>query len=497
MKLFKRIAAIVLAATLILAMGIPAMAGETPATDGKITVTSPAGIASDANNIYSLYKVFDAETDGKNYAYKRTGSHTDVPAGFVLDDAGNVFFASTTAVEGSEPFKVMIGGVATPLWNKKELTQADIDAIATYIASDTAIATKTVTGPQKPVVFDGLTYGYYFVTTTTGSLVVIDSTKPAVAVDDKNTVPGLDKKIKATDATAEDMEGAILDEDGKNALAQVGRVVKYNATITVGKGAIGYVFHDKMGTGLELYTEDGYEISAEAVLPANSDYTLPNPFYTVKATPDSGDTITITFVDGLPEGTKITVTYYAKVTSDALTIDTGKNTARVNYGDSNSNNHTPDSSTNVYNAKLTIVKSDGSGNPVEGAGFVIKNSDDKYYYFIANPMSVEWVDTIDQATEHTSNASGVVDPFTGLVDGVYTLIEKTVPSGYNKAADYKFTIAQNSAETNLNVSTSVINNKGQELPSTGGIGTTIFYVVGAMLVLGSGVILVSKRRMSR
>ena len=91
----------------------------------------------------------------------------------------------------------------------------------------------------------------------------------------------------------------------------------------------------------------------------------------------------------------------------------------------------------------------------------------------------------------------MVESFTGLVDGTYTLVEKTVPSGYNKAADSTFTIAASDyTSDNLVQTAEVINNSGAELPSTGGICTTIFYIIGAILVIGAGVLLVTRRRMN-
>jgi len=87
--------------------------------------------------------------------------------------------------------------------------------------------------------------------------------------------------------------------------------------------------------------------------------------------------------------------------------------------------------------------------------------------------------------------------FKGLADGTYTLEESTVPSGYNKAADQTITIAKDDyTAANLEQTAEVINLSGSELPSTGGIGTTMFYVIGAILVIGAGVVLVTRRRMS-
>ena len=85
----------------------------------------------------------------------------------------------------------------------------------------------------------------------------------------------------------------------------------------------------------------------------------------------------------------------------------------------------------------------------------------------------------------------------GSSDGTYTLIEKVVPSGYNKADDETITIEQGNYEaSNLKQEATVTNQSGSVLPSTGGIGTTIFYIIGAILVIGAGVVLVTRRRMN-
>ena len=124
----------------------------------------------------------------------------------------------------------------------------------------------------------------------------------------------------------------------------------------------------------------------------------------------------------------------------------------------------------------------------------------------------------------TSDADGKIN-FKGLGAGTYTLTEVVTPTGYNTADPITFTIEitvpetistgteaatysvkdisptgttiglnGNDAKTGI-YETNVIDKSGTELPSTGGIGTTIFYVVGTLLVIGAGVVLVTRRRM--
>lgn len=455
--------------------------GESASTAaGKITVTPPDNTTGDSSNTYVLYKVFDAVTDGTAYTYKLTGEHTAAPAGFILDDAGNIYLAEEAAAGTEGAFTVKVGGVDKIIKNKTALSETDIATIAAYVTNADKVAEKTVTG-TTPAEFTNLADGYYYVKSTTGALVVIDSTQPAVSIKDKNTVPELDKKI--TGATS-------YDEDGKKALAQVGTTVNYSSTIKVGKGAINYVYHDKMDAGLTYNNDVKVFIGENEVAATN--YTLDTA---------DGDTFTVNFkneyIKTLEVGTVLTIKYSAVVNNDAVTVEPLKNTAKVNYGDEGSNNHTPDSEADVYEAKFTVTKKDGAGAALEGAGFVIKNVDGKFYKLEKGEgtAKITWVDSINDADEHFSDDKGAVPAFTGLANGEYTLVEKTVPTGYNGAADSKFTIKEHEYEaTNLEQTAEVVNNQGTELPSTGGIGTTIFYVVGGLLLVGAAIVLVARRK---
>lgn len=491
MKKFRKLFAVLTASALVGAMSFTTMAATINPNDtfigsgsASIQVNLPAlPEGSTATNTYKVYRVFDATSDGENthISYKLNANHAadkTVPAGFTVDDVGNVRYHDPDATA---------------------LTDADIKAIKGYVTEADLVATVTTAAGEEYFRLENLPYGYYYISTTTGTLVTVDSTNPNVTVQDKNEVPTLDKKITGVTAGS-------LDANGKKALAQVGTTVNYKATITIGKAAEGYVFHDDMSSGLALVTDsikvdDNDDDVAKPVV--DTDYTL--------STNTADDTIYIefddTYIGKLAKGTVITVSYDATVTSDALTYNSedGKNTASLDYAHSTGISSTPIKETEVHNAKLTVTKNQPDPNdkektiPLAGAGFVIKNEAGKYYKYTkdakTNEASVTWVDDINNATEQVSDEHGNVPAFTGLANGKYTLVEKTTPSGYNTAIDQGFTITAGDYEvTNLEQTATVTNVKGLELPSTGGMGTVAFAVVGLIVMAGAAITLIIKKR---
>mgnify|MGYP004634190605 CR=1 FL=1 len=484
MKKFRKLFAVLTASALVGAMSFTTMAAAdiAPTTfagsgSASIKVNLPAlPEGSTATNTYKVYRVFDATSDGENtnISYKLNANHTTAPAGFSVDEGGNVKYHDSEATT---------------------LSQDDINAIKAYVTDKDIVATVTTTATDKEFTLSNLPYGYYYISTTTGTLVTVDSTNPSVTVQDKNEVPTLDKKITGvTDGK--------LDDDGKKALAQVGTTVNYEATITIGKGAEGYVFHDDMGAGLKLVTGSIVVDDNDDKVPASDiNYTL--------STNTKDDTIYIefddTYIGKLAERTVITISYDATVTSDALTFQSvdGKNTASLDYGHSTGTNSTPTKETEVHNAKLTVTKVEpveGSTmeyKPLAGAGFVLKNAAGKFYQkdTSTGKLIVNWVDAEKDATELLTTDTSNILEFTGLPNGTYILIEKTTPRGYNQAPNEEFTVAGGDyTKENLEQERRVVNNKGIELPSTGGMGTVAFAVVGLIVMAGAAVTLIIKKR---
>mgnify|MGYP004686166185 FL=1 len=120
-----------------------------------------------------------------------------------------------------------------------------------------------------------------------------------------------------------------------------------------------------------------------------------------------------------------------------------------------------------------------------------------YYKWNETDKKVEWVADMTAADVVKTDNDGAAY-FKGLANGDYYLVETKAPDGYNQLTEpHKVTVAGSSTDTTkLTAIAKVANSTGTELPSTGGMGTTVFYVLGFALVMGAVVLLVTKKRMS-
>ena len=462
MKHLKHILVATLTMFVAFALAIPAFAADT----GSITITLPTQKQAPTEaTTYKIYKVFEATvdaTDNTKVSYTLctgdTLSQAMKDAGFSVDDQGNVT-------------------------GPADLDDAAIAAIAAYVTEADLVDTVVSTVGDTTVTAGNLAFGYYYITTTTGTVVTIDSNNNNPTVEDKNVIPSVVKS-----------PGTEYDAESEKAIAAVGTSQDYTAVITKTKGAYAVKFSDNMTNqtynGDVKVTVDGAEVAAGAT--------------TYSVTGAEGDsTFTVTFVDSyiasLADNTEITLNYSALITSDALSVNPATNKATVESGNGNKSES---KTINTYNAKISVNKLDGDSKPLAGAKFKLKNSEGKYYAGSTTDGDANWTDAGIEVeavevkdTDGTTTKSYTAE-FKGLGAGTYTLEESTVPAGYNKAADQTITITNdNFTATNLEQVSEVTNNKGVELPSTGGIGTTILYIVGGILVVGGCVALVTKRRL--
>ena len=491
MKYMKKFITLLAVLTLALAMAVPAFAASS--SKGTITIDNAV-----TGTTYKAYRIFDLESydTGKNaYSYKLNSAWNGFPEySTTIDD--NTVSASTF-------FSVNSAGYIE--WNgAKKDAGADFAKLAKAFAVEKSIACdKEETASGATVTFTDLTLGYYLVDTSLGSLCSLDTTAPSVTIKEKNSDTTIEKKIVITGITG--------DEKVDSNSAGIGDTVNFKITITVKDGAPkGYVLHDKL-SGL-TFDSDSLKVKVGTrELTANTDYTL-------VANPTDGDSFDVEFKDGtLKTNDVVVVTYSATVAADATIAGAGNtNKAQLAYNGKKST----EEKTTTYVWKLNVHKYalDSKNNEValSGAKFVLyrMDGDTKEYAKLTNGRINGWVTNKgDAAILETSGEGNIL--IEGLNVGTYYLEETEAPAGYNKLAEpieVEITATtsvtsgsetvqyKNSSESSYTKATDatvkVLNKAGTQLPSTGGIGTTLFYVIGGGLMAVAAVLLVTKKRMN-
>ncbi len=450
MKNIKRFASVVMVLMMMLSMMIPAMAAS-------ITITPPTTDGTETGITYTAYKIFDATLSGEtNVAYTIESTS---PYYQTVADSG--YFTLTLSAGSTTTYVVTANATYT----------ADVaNTFADTLKNVTGVAPAgSVTGLKDgKYTISGLEDGYYLVTSSVGTDLILD-TIGDITVATKNEYPSQDKKVEGKD---------------NYTTADMGEILTFTIAVTIPEDAVGeIVVHDTM-TGLEYKSMTVVEgIDAETL---NDD--------------DCSVEFTLS-ADYVAEnkGTTITITYTAK-----LTADVAENVSWIVDETFTSK----EDKVNVYSTDIVINKViKGETIPLADAKFVLKNSEGKFYQK-DDSNNVDWVDDQDEATVVTTGEDGVAK-FENIADGTYSLVETVAPAGYNlltEPVSVTVTAVTNTVkdETTGETTTTVVdiiakveNSSGTELPSTGGIGTTIFYCTGAILALGAFVLLITKKRMSR
>ena len=487
MKYMKKLMTLLAVLTLALAMAVPAFAaGNT----GTITIDNAV-----TGTTYKAYRIFDLEsydTDKNAYSYK-------------LNSAWNGFPTYSTTIDGNtvsatDFFSVNSAGYIEWSDAKKD-AGADFAKLAkAFVDANSIACDKKETASGATVTFTDLTLGYYLVDTSLGSLCSLDTTEPSVTIKEKNSDTTIEKKIVING-----------DEKVDSNSAGIGDTVNFSITITVKDGAPkGYVLHDQL-SGL-TFDPNSLEVKVGTTkLTANTDYTL-------ETTPADGDSFDVNFTDGkLKPNDVVVVTYSATVAANATIAGAGNtNKAKLEYN----GKHSTEEETTTYVWKLNVHKytldSTNKEVALSGAKFVLYRMDGgaKKYAKLTGDKIAAWVtDKGDATTLETSGTGDIL--IEGLNVGTYYLEETEAPAGYNKltgpieveitattsATSGSETVQyKNSSETSYTPATDatvkVLNSAGTQLPSTGGIGTTLFYVIGGGLMAVAAVLLVTKKRMN-
>lgn len=480
----KKLFAVLLSIVLVLSMGTVALAADA----GTITITNAVDGAD-----YNVYKMLDfapSNAAGDKGIYS-------IAAGW------EGFFAASPA---TDYFTVVNNGDQTTVTLKDGVDAVDqtlAKAAIKYAEDNSIAATATKKASGETVEFTGLALGYYAIDTSLGTLCALTNTNSDFTAAEKNEKPDINKFVQ------EDSEMNNADEGwGKVNDADIDQQVNYKSTITVGLGATNYVMHDTMEAGLTFNNDVVVKLADGTVVDAAN--------YTVVYPATDGHTFDVkfenSFIEGLAKGTQFTVYYSATLNENAnIVVDGNDNTVYLSYGE-DSTWETAEHKTTTYTWKIDVLKFTMDGeNKVSLAGAVFQLLDKdgnaiKFSEVAGAAVPTYKVDADGAITDITTDANGKFE-IVGLDEGSYKLHEVSAPEGYNKLAqDLDVVITSEYDEENLTATykineadpatIEVENKTGGLFPETGGIGTTIFYIVGGLLMLAAVVILVSKKRMA-
>ena len=499
MKSTRKLASLLLALVMVFALATTAFAQDVTVTGGtgSITISNAA-----KGETYTIYKLFDATVseDGKSIAY--TGTIPESLETYFAADANGYISATDAAKDGAN----MSEGLKTALktWAKA------------------ATATSAAESDGSALNFKELAYGYYVVTTTQGEQVIsVDSTMPNATIVDKNssTPKDLHKNADINDVSIGDM---------------VTYTVSFKTSNYYGAGAdakeiVSYTIEDTLPDFLSnvdviriIVDNDGKSETTDDQKNVTGQF-------------DNNKKIVIDWYDEdnnkflYNNGATVTITYTAKVT-DKAAIDGAGNTNKVTVTWTTKDGEQPgpgkiEDSETIFTYAIALKKVNNKGIALPGAVF-------EFPFYVKSTADTDGAYVYAGTTAGEGLTNRITTPDTGVIvvkgvkSGSYEITEVTAPAGYNKLTapvtvqavktsststhttvylDKDGNVVDVSAkeiEVKVDIDTIaatplvVVNKAGTELPSTGGMGTTVFYILGFVLVMGAVVLLVTKKRMS-
>lgn len=504
----KKLASLLLALVMVLAWGgrtIAFAAQEGEKDGGSITIDN--AVTGCTYRVYQILYLESYDAAANAYSYK-------------ANSAWESWLKTQTDYVGidTQGYVTWVDGASVADFAKAALAYAKEH----NIASDP----EAVTASGTEVKFENLKLGYYLVDSSLGTLCSLDTTNPTVIIKEKNGVPTNEKLVE------EDSNSAW----GSTNDADIGQTVNFQSTITAQAGAESYVFHDEMSAGLTYTGVTGITLNGTPVDTEN---------YEVE-TSELGDKCTFhvvftqAFCDTLKANDKIVISYTATVNENAVVAGGGNgNESYLTYGEKG---ETDPSTTTTYTWYFGVFKfywgtyheveiedplslqrsndvTDKTEMALSGAKFTLSRDSNgtDCIKLIALGEENEGADYYRVAKEGEADAKPEIITsdngcfyIRGLDSGTYYLNETAAPAGYNQLSGPIEVEISNTGVVKYKMSGDteyqtfdgaeapiirVENNTGVLLPSTGGMGTTIFYVAGSILLLGAAVLLITRKRM--
>ena len=493
MKHAKKFASLLLALVMVFALATTAFAAE------NTTISAPEG----STRTYDVYQIFTGDLhEGvlSNIKWGKNGTGTE---GTAVDQTTLDALAAVNGKSDTEK-----------LTEIQKYVKLDSEKFGTVSnGNPLTVPTGYYLIKDNGPVNDGEAYSLY----------VVQVVGPTTISPKVGTTTS-DKKVKDTNDSAANSTTDWQD----SADYDIGDAVPFKLSATIAQDYANYThgykltFHDKEDAGLS-FNKNSVKVYVDGTL-------ITTGYEVVTEGLTDGCTFEVRF-DNLKEitsvhaGSVISVEYTSTLNNQAVIGSTGnKNTSHVSYTNNPNDEQTgeggktPDDVVIVFTYKTIVNKVTKNPNydptvegseeyiPLKGAGFTLykKNASGTY----------------EAVGSELKSADMTTFTWSGLDDGDYKLVETTTPAGYNTIADIEFTISAGHVDGDIpylntlsgnvtsgtatftaavndgSLSTDVVNNSGTQLPSTGGIGTTIFYVLGSVLVIGAAVLLVTKKRMS-
>lgn len=468
-KKFKSLLGIMMALVMILSAGFGSSKVLAAGDNGEIKVTGTTQGKS-----YSAYKIFDLTQSGENVSYTIAKEWED----FFTIGEGTEYIVKDNSGKLNP---IVVGGEIKYI----NITESNIEEFAKAalgeLNKESIKKTQTKKAVGETLTFSGLELGYYLVhpegatdkADGQNSIVSLTSTTPKAEVKVKATYPTVEKKVdKPT--------------------ADIGQELTYTLTSkvpdTTGYSEYTFKMTDTLSKGLTFISKP-----EEVTVTIGSD---PIEEHVTKKI--NGQDLEVSF-DMLQlqdkVGQTITITYKAKLNKDAVITDKANpNEVILEYSNDPKDHESTDTTKDnekVFTAKVIVNKVDGKDQKaLEGAKFKLKNDQDKYYKVDPSTKEVTWVDK-DEATEvETKVVDGkAIASFEGLAAGKYKLEETKAPDGYNLLTkdievEIKATKEDDGVVTAIvDGEATVENNSGVELPGVGGMGTTLFTILGGGVIL--------------